>query len=135
MTTAYQPPFRITSGILNAVAEISELLGFWSAGQGAASPQLRRENRIRSIQASLAIEHNSLSLQQVTAILDGKRVLGLPKEIQEVRNAFNAYEQLPHWQASSSGHLLAAHALLMHGLVVQHRHAPVDCQLCVPLRT
>lgn len=117
MTTAYQPPFRITSGILNAVAEISELLGFWSAGQGAASPQLRRENRIRSIQASLAIEHNSLSLQQVTAILDGKRVLGLPKEIQEVRNAFNAYEQLPHWQASSSGHLLAAHALLMHGLV------------------
>jgi len=117
MTPPYQPPFRITTSILNAVAKISELLGYWSAGQGAASPQLRRENRIRSIQASLAIEHNSLSLQQVTAILDGKRVLGLPKEIQEVRNAFNAYEQLPHWQASSSADLLAAHALLMRGLV------------------
>ena len=119
MTPAYQPPFHITPGILNAVAEISELLGFWSAGQGASSPQLRRENRIRSIQASLAIEHNSLSLEQVTAILDGKRVLGLPKEIQEVRNAFNAYEQLPNWQADNGEHLLAAHALLMQGLVDQ----------------
>lgn len=117
MTPTYQSPFHITPVILNAVAEISELLGFWSAGQGASSPQLRRENRIRSIQASLAIEHNNLSLEQVAAILDGKRVLGLPKEIQEVRNAFNAYEQLPNWRADNGEHLLAAHALLMQGLV------------------
>jgi Fic family protein len=117
MNTSYQPPFRITTGILNVVAEIGELLGRWSASQGDLSPQLRRENRIRTIQASLAIEHNSLSLEQVTAVLDGKRVLGLPREIQEVRNAFATYEQLPNWQASNGEHLLAAHALLMQGLV------------------
>lgn len=117
MNSGYQPPFRITAGILNAVAEIGELLGRWSASQGDLSPQLRRENRIRTIQASLAIEHNSLSLEQVTAVLDGKRVLGLPREIQEVRNAFSAYEKLPNWQASNGEHLLAAHALLMQGLV------------------
>lgn len=114
----YQPPFRITAKVLNAVAEISELLGYWSAShQGALPPQLRRENRIRTIQASLAIEHNSLTLEQVTAILDGKRVLGLPREIQEVRNAFTAYEQLPHWQPSNSEHLQAAHGCLMFGLL------------------
>ncbi len=117
MNASYQPPFRITTGILNAVAEIGELLGRWSASHGDLSPQLRRENRIRTIQASLAIEHNSLSLEQVTAVLDGKQVLGLPREIQEVRNAFAAYEQLPNWQASNGEHLLAAHALLMQGLV------------------
>ena len=117
MNASYQPPFRITTGILNAVAEIGELLGRWSASHGDLSPQLRRENRIRTIQASLAIEHNSLSLEQVTAVLDGKQVLGLPREIQEVRNAFAAYEQVPNWQASNGEHLLAAHALLMQGLV------------------
>jgi len=117
MNSSYQPPFRITAGILNVVAEIGELLGRWSASLGDLSPQLRRENRIRTIQASLAIEHNSLSLEQVTAVLDGKRVLGLPREIQEVRNAFVAYEQLPNWQATNGEHLLAAHELLMQGLV------------------
>lgn len=118
MNQSYQPPYSITAKILNAVAEISELLGRWSAGhQGALSPQLRRENRIRTIQASLAIEHNSLSLEQVTAILEGKQVLGLPREIQEVRNAFAAYEQLPHWQATNCAHLLAAHERLMLGLI------------------
>ncbi|MFZ2170681.1 MAG: Fic family protein [Methylococcaceae bacterium] len=118
MSQNYQPPYCITANILNSVAEISELLGRWSAGyQGALSPQLRRENRIRTIQASLAIEHNSLSLEQVTAILEGKPVLGLPREIQEVRNAFAAYEQLPHWQATNGEHLLAAHECLMLGLV------------------
>jgi Fic family protein len=119
MSPGYQPPFHITAGILNAVAEIGELLGRWSASQGHLSPQLRRENRIRTIQASLAIEHNSLSLAQVTAVLDGKRVLGLPRAIQEVRNAFAAYEQLPNWQATNGNHLLAAHALLMQALVDQ----------------
>ena len=118
MVKNYQPPFSITANILHAVAEISELLGRWSAThQGVLSPQLRRENRIRTIQASLAIEHNSLSLEQVSAILDGKRVLGLPHEIQEVRNAFAAYEQLSQWQATNALHLLAAHECLMFGLI------------------
>lgn len=118
MSRCYQPPYTITANILNAVAEISELLGRWSvSNQGELSPQLRRKNRIRTIQASLAIEHNSLSLEQVTAILEGKPVLGLPREIQEVRNAFAAYEQLPHWQATDGEHLLAAHERLMLGLI------------------
>jgi len=80
MNQPYQPPFKITAAILNAVAEISELLGRWSAGYGVISSQLRRENRIRTIQASLAIEHNSLSLEQVAAIMEGQAVLGLPRE-------------------------------------------------------
>ncbi len=119
--SAYNPPFQITSSILSLVAEISEQLGRWSANLGEGdeglSPQLRRGNRIRTIQASLAIEHNSLTVEQVTAVLEGKRVLGLPREIQEVRNAFAAYEQLPQWQPYNPNHLLAAHGLLMQGLV------------------
>lgn len=99
MPRRYQPPFQITSQALNLVAQISELLGRWSvSGQAAFAPRLRRDNRIRTIQASLAIENNSLSLEQVTAVLDGKRVLGQPREIQEVRNAFVAYEHMANWR-------------------------------------
>src|SRR3546814_15136421 len=68
-------------------------------------------------QASLAIEQNTLSVEQVTAVLAGKPVLGSPKEIQEVRNAFAAYEAMEHWQPHRSGDLLQAHGLLMAGLV------------------
>jgi Fic family protein len=114
------------------VADISEQLGRWSALLGHADaallPELRRGNRLRTIQASLAIEHNSLSLEQVTAVIEGKRVLGLPREIQEVRNAFAAYEQLPNWQPYNDKHLLAAQGQLMLGLVDdagQWRHAGV----------
>lgn len=113
----YHPPFQITPKILNAVAAISELVGNHSAKNGHLSPQLRRENRIRTIQASLAIEQNSLTVNQVTAILEGKRVLGLPREIQEVRNAFSAYEKLPDWQAENVADLLLAHQTMMFGLI------------------
>ncbi|MBK5276368.1 MAG: Fic family protein [Desulfuromonadales bacterium] len=115
---SYQPPYTITPQILQRVAEIVELLARWSvSGDSALSPQLRRNNRIRTIQASLAIENNTLSIEQVTAVLEGKQVLGLPREIQEVKNAFAAYEQLPEWQPHASADLLAAHGLLMAGLV------------------
>lgn len=77
---------------------------------------LRRENRIRTIQASLAIEHNTLSVEQVTAVIEGKTVLGLPREIQEVGNAFAAYEAIPDWDPASADDLLGAHILLMRGL-------------------
>lgn len=76
---------------------------------------LRRENRIRTIQASLAIEHNTLSVEQVTAVIEGKTVLGLPREIQEVCNAFAAYEAMPDWEPASADDLLGAHGLLMRG--------------------
>jgi len=114
---SYQPPYTITPQILQRVAEIVELLTRWSvSGDSDLSPQLRRNNRIRTIQASLAIENNTLSIEQVTAVLDGKLVLGLPREIQEVKNAFAAYDQLPEWQPQSITDLLAAHGLLMLGL-------------------
>ena len=115
---SYQPPYTITPLIVQRVAEIVGLLTRWEvAGDNALSPQLRRNNRIRTIQASLAIENNTLSIEQVTAVLDGKLVLGLPREIQEVRNAFAAYEHLPNWQAHSAADLLTAQGLLMAGLV------------------
>lgn len=115
---SYQPPYTITSKILQHVADIVALLTRWQiSSQASLTPQLRRNNRIRTIQASLAIENNSLSIDQVTAVLDGKPVLGLPREIQEVRNAFAAYEQLPHWKAELEADCLTAHGLLMAGLV------------------
>lgn len=95
----YQPPFTITPLMLNLVIETGELLGHWAALSGRNSPLLRKENRIRTIQASLAIEHNSLTTDQVTAILEGKRVLAPEKDIQEVRNALLAYENMPGWKA------------------------------------
>lgn len=116
--TSYNPPYQLTPRILQLVASICELLGRWSvAGAASLSPHLRRDNRIRTIHASLAIEHNTLSLEQVTAVLEGKRVLGQPREIQEVRNAFAAYEQLPNWLPECAADLLAAHKTLMLGLV------------------
>ena len=77
---------------------------------------LSRENRICTIQASLAMEHNTLSVEQVTAVIEGKTVLGLPREIQEVRNAFAAYEAMSEWEPASADDLLGAHGLLMRGL-------------------
>ena len=94
------------------------MIGEWRASnQNELVPQLRRGNRIKTIQASLAIEHNTLNLEQVTAVLEGKKVLGLPREIQEVRNAFEAYESLTEWCAESVEDLLQAHHVLMHALV------------------
>ncbi len=88
--------------------------------EGTISPHLRRENRIRTIHSSLAIEHNSLSLEQVTAILDGKRVLGNPNEIKEVQNAYEAYELLLRLNPASVDDLLKAHKLMMNGLVSEN---------------
>ena len=113
---AYSPPFTLTHAMLSRVAEIAELVGQWRSTQSSQVPMLRRENRIRTIQASLAIEHNTLSLEQVTVVIDGKPVLGLPREIQEVRNAFAAYEAMSAWAPTSSADLLRAHGRLMHGL-------------------
>ena len=80
-----QPPFQITNKIIDDVAEISELTGILSAHDHLSSnPNLRRTNRIRTIHGSLAIEQNTLSLEQVTAVLNGKHVLAPPKDIAEV---------------------------------------------------
>ncbi|MEB3198629.1 MAG: Fic family protein [Candidatus Sericytochromatia bacterium] len=114
----YRPPLTLTPALLTRVAEIAEALGRWSARQERTlSPLLRRENRIHTIHASLAIEQNSLSLEQVSAILDGKPVLGPARDIQEVRNAITAYEALQGWSPAEPSHLLEAHGLLMAGLI------------------
>lgn len=111
------PPFTITPRILALVAEIAALTERVSAQAKRLTPKLRRGNRIRTIQASLAIEQNTLTLEQVTALMDGKRVLGAPREIQEVRNAFAAYDALDRWEPAREADLLDAHGILMHGLV------------------
>lgn len=117
----YKPPFGMTDYITYLVAEISEQVGRITVLQeGTISPHLRRENRIRMIHSSLAIEHNSLSLEQVTAILDGKRVLGNPNEIREVQNAYEAYEMMVRLNPMSVEDLLKAHHLMMNGLVAEN---------------
>jgi Fic family protein len=117
MTDQYMPLYRISPTILHSIKQIGEALGNLRAGSDSAIvPILRRGNRIKTVQASLAIEGNTLSVEQVTAVLSGKRVLAQPREIQEVRNAFAAYEKLSDWTAHSRTDLLAAHGLLMAGL-------------------
>ena len=117
----YKPPFHMTEKMTSLIAEISEQVGRITILQeGTISPHLRRENRIKTIHSSLAIEHNSLSLEQVTAILDGKRVLGNPNEIKEVQNAYQAYELMLRLDPSSVEDLLKAHRLMMNGLVPEN---------------
>ena len=112
----YRPPFTITPRLIDLVSRISEVMGRWAVGESGISPRLRRENRIRSIHASLAIENNTLSLEQVSDIIEGKRVMGHPREIQEVKNALAAYDLMPSLAAHSVADLLKAHAALMMGL-------------------
>jgi len=114
----YSPPYTITPLILKQVAEISESIGRLTAQmEQPHAVMLRRANRIKTIQGSLAIEGNSLSETQVTAILDGKRVIAPPKDLLEVKNALAAYEYLTSWQPTHEQHLLQAHRLLMAGLL------------------
>jgi len=114
----YSPPLTLNPALLNRVAAIAEALGRSNARQDALpSPRLRRENRIHTIQASLAIEQNSLSIEQVTALFDRQRVIGPARDIQEVRNAIAAYDALPRFDSSNPQHLLEAHGLLMAGLI------------------
>ena len=115
---AYIPPFHITEKIANLTAEIAEKVGSISATIGdIPHPKLRKENRIKTIQSSLAIENNTLSIEQVTAIVEGKRVLGSPQEIQEVKNAFETYEHLLTFDPYFDRDLLLAHQILMNELV------------------
>ena len=114
----YQPPFSHTPAIVRHVAAIGEALGRLSAEwERGGDLRLRRANRIRSVQGSLAIEGNTLSEIQITAILDGRRVIAPPREIQEARNALAAYDRLADWRPERESDLLAAHGVLMAGLL------------------
>ncbi|MEG2533581.1 MAG: Fic family protein [Gordonibacter sp.] len=113
----YKPPFTMNDVIVDLVSRASYELGRASVMmQGDHSVHLRRQNRIRTVHSSLAIEHNTLTLGQVTAILDGKRVLGDPREIREVKNAFNAYDLLVDADPMSVKALLDTHRATMNGL-------------------
>ena len=113
-----KPPFEITTAILDEVAEIAELVGHVNASQGlSANPMLRRSNRIRIIYSSLAIEQNTLSLEQVTAVLSGKRTIAPPKDIAEVKNAYEIYEMIGSLDPYSVDDLLTAHDVMTRGLV------------------
>lgn len=115
-----QPPFQITNKIIDDVAKISEQIGRLSARDHlSANPNLRRTNRIRTIYGSLAIEQNTLSLEQVTAVLNGKHVLAPPKDIAEVKNAYEIYERLDELDPYSVDDLLMAHGIMTRGLVVE----------------
>ena len=113
-----KPPFEITNQMIDYVAEIAELMGKLSAVASlSTNPMLRRSNRIRTIHGSLAIEQNTLSLEQVTAVLNGKHVLAPPKDIVEVKNAYEIYERLGELDPYSVDDLLIAHGIMTRGLV------------------
>ena len=114
----YQPPFTITAEILNLVADISQQVGALDASALNASPQLRKQNRIKTITGTLAIEGNTLTEEQVTAIVDGKPVLGSVRELAEVKGAIAAYDALPTFTPSAMDDLLAAHGLMLSDILV-----------------
>ena len=113
-----EPPFTLTEKILNTSLEISRLIGFV---EGIESPEpihrLRKENQIHTIHNTLAIEGNTLTLNQITAIIGGKRVLGDKKEILEVQNAIKVYENFENWKWNNSTSLLKSHRIMMKGLL------------------
>ena len=127
--STYQPPYTITPTIVNLVAEISEAVGRLTVlSDQARALRLRRINRIRTIHGSLAIEGNTLSEAQITAIMEGKRVVAPPREVQEVKNALAAYDRFDTWKPEAEKDLLEAHRVLMSGLIDEagmYRHGGV----------
>lgn len=118
MEDKYIPPYEITDEMLELVSEIMENLGKLSGvNELEKLPRLRRVSRIKSIHSSLAIENNTLSIEQVTDVINGKRVLAPQKDIEEVHNAFNAYEKLSEINPYSIEDLLKIHGIMMNGLV------------------
>lgn len=111
----YQPPFSITNKTVALISDISEKLGRISNYREFESkPHLRRNNRIRSIHSSLAIEANSLSLDAVRGVIDGRTVLGPQKEIQEVKNAYKAYEEIEGIDPFSLADLKRLHGIMTY---------------------
>jgi len=118
MAATTDPPFTITNTMIERVGEISRRIGTLTVGINMSrNPRLHHANRILSIHSSLAIENNTLTLEQVTDIIQGKHVLGPPSEIREVKNAFQAYELLPSLDPYSVDDFLHAHKLMTADLI------------------
>ncbi|MDR1180705.1 MAG: Fic family protein [Bacteroidales bacterium] len=117
------PTYTISTKAIDLVAGIAERVGeLKGSGEYSRNLRLRKINRLRSIQSSLAIENNTLSLGQVTDIIEGKRVLGLPHEIQEVKNACQTYEHLLEYDPYKVKDFLKAHQFMTAGLVKDSGH-------------
>lgn len=113
-----EPPYNLTSEILKLISEVSHKIGEVNASfLTKQSPELRKRNRIKTIQASLAVEGNTLSIEQITAIIENKRVIGPSKDIIEVSNAIKVYGQLSKFNPFQEKYFLAAHKNLMKGLL------------------
>lgn len=118
MIVSMKPPYDITSQILNLISSISIKLGEVNANfLNKQSPQLRKQNKIKTIYSSLRIEGNTLSEEQVSAILDNKRVIGPKKDVLEVMNAIKVYNKIETFEPYSNKSFLEAHKWLMEGLV------------------
>ena len=114
----YKPPFTISSKMLDKAISITEKIGKITNFQNLKRmPILRKNNMIKSIHSSLAIENNSLSLDQVRDTISGKLVLGDKKEIQEVKNAYAAYEAIDSFDCFKESDLLLAHKMLTNLIV------------------
>lgn len=111
---SYKPPYKITTKIVDLVSKISEAVGSYYAQEEL---RLHRINRIKTIQGSLAIEGNTLTMDQITAILDGKPVIAPINEVQEIRNAIKAYELLETLNPNNLDELLKAHLTMETGLI------------------
>ncbi|MFN3665872.1 MAG: Fic family protein [Sediminibacterium sp.] len=112
------PPYSLNNEILALVSEVSGKIGEINAlFLSKQSPELRKQNRIKTIQASLSVEGNTLTIDQVTAIIENKRVIGPAKDILEVTNAISLYDQLNKFNPFQEKSFMAAHKLLMQGLI------------------
>lgn len=111
---SYEPPYKITPKIIDFVSKISEAVGSFYAHEEL---RLHRINRIKTIRGSLAIEGNTLTTDQITAILDGKPVIAPINEVQEIRNAIKAYDLLDELNPNSIDDLLKAHLTMEAGLI------------------
>jgi len=118
MNNTYNPPYTLTDEMFDLVSQIMENLGKLNSVDDLEKlPRLRRINRIKSIHSSLAIENNTLSIEQVSDVINGKKVLGPQKDIIEVHNAFNAYEEVSKIDPYTIKDLLKIHGIMTNGLV------------------
>ncbi len=114
-----KPPYDITPKILKLISSISEKIGEVNANYlSKQSPQLRKQNRIKTIQSSLQIEGNTLTEEQITALIENKRVVGPEKDVLEVLNAIKVYNELNTYKYYSEKDFLKAHSSLMKGLIL-----------------
>lgn len=119
MIALMKPPYEITQTILKLITSISEKIGEVNANYlNKQSPTLRKQNKIKTIHSSLQIEGNTLSQEQITALIENKRVIGPEKDVTEVLNAIKVYENLESFKATDEKSFLNAHQIMMNGLII-----------------